>query len=108
MIKLIGVLVAGIPAIISGILALMTRKAVTVTASFAALIAVTVAFIATINGIVGTLASHLTGPAWIANAVGMFIPSDFGACIGAIVSAHIARAAYDLAVEKTRLFNAAS
>jgi membrane-anchored glycerophosphoryl diester phosphodiesterase (GDPDase) len=108
MIKLIGVLVAGIPAIIAAILAQLGRKWVTVTAALALMVALTAAFIALINGFVSTLMAQAGVPGIIANAVGMFLPSNFGAVLGVIVSAHIARAAYDLAMQKAQVFASAT
>lgn len=106
MIKLITLLVGGIPALIAAILASFGRKWVTLAAAIAAYVGVTVAFIAVINTIVGAIA--ITSPGYFANAIGMFVPSNFGACLGSIIGAHIGRAAYDLAVGKIKLFNAAT
>jgi hypothetical protein len=105
MIKLITLLVAGIPAIIAAVLAQLGRKWVTVAAAIALAVSLTAGFVALINTLVGSLASLLSAPGWISNAVGMFIPADFGLCVAAIVSAHIARAAYDFAIGKVKLFN---
>lgn len=108
MIKLIGVLVAGIPAIIASILAQLGRKWVTLAAAIALVGVITAAFITVINGLVSALSGSLSTPGWLVNSIGMFIPSNFALCLSSIVSAHIARAAYDLAMDKTRLFTSAT
>lgn len=108
MVKLITLLVSGIPAIITAVLASLGRKWLTLGASLGLMIALTATFVGVINSLVGALASSLSGPSWIANAVGMFVPSNFGLCLGSITSAYIARAAYDFAIGKVKLFNSAT
>ena len=92
----------------AAVLASLGRKWVTLVATTALVIALTASFIAVINGLVGSLASSLVTPSWMLNAVGMFVPTNFALCLSSIVSAHIARAGYDLAMDKTRLFNSAT
>jgi hypothetical protein len=106
MVKLITLLVAGIPAIIAAVLASLGRKWVTVAGTIALMVALTGVFVAAINGIVAGLAGAMTAPGWIANSIGMFVPSNFGLVLSSIISAHIARAAYDFAMDKAHVFNA--
>jgi hypothetical protein len=108
MIRLITLLVSGIPAIIAAVLASLSRKWVTVGVAIALMATLTGVFIAAINTIVGNLVGYLGTPGWLVNAVGMFVPTDFGAVLGAIVAAHIVRAAYDFAMDKVHVFNAGS
>jgi hypothetical protein len=105
MIKLIQAIVLGIPALIAALFAQLGRKWVTVTATIALMITLTTAFIVAINNAVSALSGGLSAPGWISNAVGMFVPSNFALCLSSIVTAHIARAAYDLAMDKARMFN---
>lgn len=105
---LISVLVSGIPSLIASILAFMTRKLATAAGSITAFLALTVVFIACNRAIFDTLGTLLNPPPFVAAAVGMFIPADFLACLGALISAQICRAAYDMAREKIRLINNAS
>lgn len=108
MLKLITVLVTGIPAIIGAILAFITRKVGTATMAIASFVVMTAAFIAAINSIIQSVLGLVSAPGWILNSVGMFMPADFSAVLAAVVSARICRAAYDMAVEKIKLVNNAS
>lgn len=108
MIKLITLLVTGIPAIISGVIAFLARKLGTVTASMAAFGILTVAFIASINTALNTVLAAMQLTPWAATAVGMFIPSNFGVVLGAVVAAKISKAAYDLAISKVKVISAAN
>lgn len=108
MIRLITLLVSGIPAIISGVIAFLARKLGTATASVAAFVVLTAAFIASINTALQAVLSAMQLPSWAANAVGMFIPANFAVVLGAVVAAKIARAAYDLALEKIKVISSAN
>ena len=108
MIKLITLLADGVPAIIAALVSFMTRKLVTATASIAAFIALTAAFIVSINALVTSLASSLSVPSWVTYGLGLFMPSDFSIVLAAIVAARIARAAYDLAMLKINAINSAN
>jgi hypothetical protein len=108
MYALIGVLVSGIPAVIAAVLAYLTRKIATATGAIATFAVLTLAFVAAIHTALDTVSGMFTAPAWVSNAVGMFIPSNFGVCLGALVSARIARGAYDLARAKLALITGAS
>lgn len=108
MLKLITVLTSGIPAIIASVLAFITRKIGTAAGTIAAYIIITAGFILCINAILQAVLSMMLAPTWIANSVGMFIPIDFVACLTAIVSSKICRAAYDMAKFKITAINSAS
>jgi hypothetical protein len=107
MVKLITLLVAGIPAIISGFLALLARKWLVFAATAAVMVTLTVTFIAVINGIVGSVLAAAVVPAWAQNGIGYAIPSDFALCVGAMVSSRVARAVYEFAMKKAHMFNTA-
>jgi len=108
MLKLLAMFSAGIPAIIAAALAFIARKWGTTTATIAMFIFLTAAFIACINALLGQLLYLLSPPPFIAAAVGMFIPSNFAAILGVIISSKICRASYDLAMDKAKTFGSAS
>lgn len=108
MLKLLAMLGAGLPAIVAALLAFLTRKFGTATATIASFIILTAAFIACINIILQTVLGLIQIPSWIANSVGLFIPVNFTACLSAIMSARICRVAYDMAFDKIKLINSAS
>lgn len=108
MFKLITLLGTGIPAMLAGILAFIARKWGTTTAAISLFIFLTGAFIACINMILAQALAALAMPPVVANALGMFIPSDFSAVLALIVSAKTCRAAYDLAIAKVKVFAGAS
>jgi hypothetical protein len=108
MIKLLTMLGAGIPALVGGLIAFIGRKWGTVAATVAMFGVLTAAFIACINLLLGQLLTLLNPPAAIANALGMFFPSDFASVLSVIVSSKICRAAYDLAMDKARVYASAS
>jgi len=93
---------------LGGIIALLGRKATVIGVTLTAFTVLTVAFIASINVLVSSIAGYLSIPSWIANSVGMFIPADFTPVLAGIMAARISRAAYDLAMEKIRAINQAS
>ena len=124
MLKIIAVLVAGIPALISGLLAMMGRKWLVFTATAALMVTLTLAFVAAamrtyVMGDRG--ADHteaptddelarlaaLVGEGLAAGAIGFGIPGDLALCLSTMCSVRIARAAYELAMEKARAFNTA-
>lgn len=108
MIKLLLLLGSAIPALIAGMIAWFGRKFSVAAATILTMVLLTAAMIACINAILGSILAVLSLPAWVSNSIGMFIPADFGAVLGAIVSAKICRAAYDLAMDKARALNSAS
>ena len=107
MIKLITMFVAAIPVFFTGIIAFLARKWGVFAATATLMIALTVAFIGVINGVVASVLSSASLPGWAAAGIGFGIPSDFALCIGALVSSRIARAAYEMAMDKARMFNTA-
>ncbi|MFJ2989655.1 DUF5455 family protein [Collimonas sp. NPDC087041] len=108
MLKLITLLVSAIPAIIAAIISMIGRKLGTAGASIASFVVVTAALIAGINTILQGVLSYVAIPPFIANSVGLFIPTDWVACVTAVVTSRICRAAYDMAVQKIKLINDAS
>jgi hypothetical protein len=107
MIKLITLLVAGIPALIGGFLALLGRKWAVLTGTLSLFVLLVGVFVACINQLVDALLALATIPAWAVAAIGYGIPGDFALCLASIVSSRICRAAFDLAMEKARAFNTA-
>jgi len=106
MIKLIAGLYGGITAMIAAIFAIASRKAGTVAAGLATLVALLLIFVACINtllvsvvGAIGAAESLLAG--WLLTFIGMFIPSNAAFCLASVASAKICRAAYDLGRKKT-------
>lgn len=99
---------AGIPALLAAFLAFVGRKTSVAVVTIASFILMTAVFIACINILVGNLASLLAVPAWLSVALGMFIPTNFGAVLSAIISSYICRAAYDLAMLKIKAINQAN
>lgn len=69
-------------------------KGLAITASIAAFLTLAAVINGLLSGIVATL------PAW-ANVAVYWLPTNTGACIGAIITAYIARWAYDF--QRTRL-----
>ncbi|WP_211453015.1 DUF5455 family protein [Collimonas antrihumi] len=108
MLKLITLLLSGIPAIIAAIISMIGRKLGTAAASIASFVIITSGLIICINTILQTVLGYMTIPPFIANSVGLFIPIDWAACLSAIVSSRICRAAYDMAKLKIELINNAS
>jgi hypothetical protein len=108
MLKLITMLAGGFTGVISSFIALVGRKAGTAAASITAFVIITSGFIACINSILNSVLTIITMPGWIANAIGIFIPSDFSAVIAGVVSSRICRAAYELAMLKLEMINNAS
>lgn len=108
MIKLLAMLGAGIPALIGGVIAMIGRKWGTVGATIAMFAVLTTAFIVCINLLLNQLLGLLSPPAAVATAIGMFMPADFSAVLATIVSSKICRAAYDLAMDKAKMYASAS
>lgn len=108
MIQLLTLLGGSLTAIISAVIALLGRKWATAASAIGLFVVMTAAMIACINTILAAAVAFLVMPGWLASAVGMFVPSGFAACVGAIVSAKTCRAAYDLAMAKADTFAKAS
>jgi len=103
MIKLIAGLYSGIIAMIAAIFAIGTRKAGTVVGGLAALVALTVVFVACINALVQSLQGAIVAAevGWMATFIGMWVPVNAAFCAATVVSAKICRGAYDLGRKKT-------
>ncbi|WP_041741760.1 DUF5455 family protein [Collimonas fungivorans] len=108
MLKLVTLLLSGIPAIIAAIISMIGRKLGTAAASIASFVIITAGLIACINVILQNVLALIAIPPFIANSVGLFIPADWVACVTAVVSSRICRAAYDMALMKIKLVNNAS
>jgi hypothetical protein len=102
--KLIALLVAGIPAIISGFLALLARKWAVYSAVAVVMVTLTLVFIAAINAIVSGVLSSAVIPGWAENGIGYAIPSDFALCVSAMASSRVARVVYEFAMKKAHMF----
>lgn len=105
MIKLIAGLWTGLSALIAAFFAFYGRKASVVTLGLATFLALVVVFVSCINALVGYVSGLIDVafgglPSVLAVGIGMFIPSDFGLILSAIVSGKICRAAFDLAKVK--------
>lgn len=105
MVKLLTFLFSGIPAIVAALITFITRKVGVAAGTIASFVIITAGLILCINAILQTVLGMLTVPGWILNAVGMFIPINFAACLSAIVSSRICRAAYDIAKFKIVAIN---
>lgn len=108
MVKLLTFLFSGIPAIVAALITFITRKVGVAAGTIASFVIITAGLILCINAILQTVLGMLAIPGWIANAVGMFIPINFAACLSAIVSSRICRAAYDIAKFKIIAINTAN
>lgn len=108
MVKLLTFLFSGIPAIVAALITFITRKVGVAAGTIASFVIITAGLILCINAILQTVLGMLAIPTWIANAVGMFIPINFAACLSAIVSSRICRAAYDIAKFKIVAINTAN
>lgn len=100
-------LYSGFVAIIAGLVAFAGRKLVVSTAALLVFMALTVAFILAMQSLASTLAAAVVMPVWLA-PIAWFVPSNFLAVFGVLVSAHVTRAAYDLAVAKLKMVNSSS
>lgn len=105
--KLIGYIVAGFSTLIPALIAFFGRKAVVAAASLAAFAALTVAFLFVMKSLVDSIALSLVVPVWL-QMIAWFVPTNFLVVFSAIISAHISRAAFDLAVAKIKMVNSAS
>lgn len=116
MTKLLAFLFTTLPALFTAGFAFYGRKYTSAVAGLLATSLMLVIFVTCINLILtsifalgGTLgASGVSPPSWIANAIGMFIPSNFSAVLSAIVSAYVCRAAFDYFNQKVDLVVKAS
>lgn len=107
MAQLIAFIVSGIGSLLALLLSMFGRKVIVATAAVAAALALTVALALVINTLLTAVVAALSLPA-VFSAIYWFVPTDFSVCIAAIISANIARAAYDLGMEKIRLIATSS
>lgn len=101
MTKLLAFLFTTLPALFTAGFAFYGRKYTTAMAGLLATSLMLTIFVTCINLILtsvlslGGSGSISSPPGWVANSIGMFIPSNFSAVLSAIISAYICRAAYD-------------
>lgn len=107
MIKAIMWLAEGFVLLLSSILSFFGRKGLIAASVVTMAVSLTVAFVACIKYILDTIAG-LIPPGWVFDILMMWIPSNFAACLAAILSANICRAAYDLAMTKLHLITSAN
>jgi len=93
---------------LGALIAFLGRKFSVATTTITGFVLLTAVLIACINNLVSAVLAMLQLPNWIAAGLGFFIPSNFGAVLAAIISSHICRAAYDLAMLKIKTINAAT
>ena len=67
----------------------------------AAFVALTVALAGVITALYTGIASTISDP-WLLQGLGLFIPSNAGACVSAVLAAKLARRIYDLNIEGVR------
>lgn len=106
MFQLLGFFTTSITAVIAGILQSFGRKGIVATASLSMTVALAIAFTVCIGELATLLITLLDFPVWL-TPIFWIIPGNFAAVMGALISGHICRAAYDLAMEKVRLVNSA-
>lgn len=95
-------------AIVTSLANYFGRKALTVAASVGLFIALTGALFVTISALFNAVLGWSAVPGWLAQAVGMFIPTDLPIVLSSVVGARAARFAYDVAVDKVKLIAAAN
>ncbi len=103
MVKLVGFIFTTVPALFAAFFAFYGRKYTTAVAGLMALGAMLVIFISCINLILQSVINLIAVPAWLLTALGMFIPTNFGVVLAAIVSGKICRAAFDYGQKKNDL-----
>lgn len=108
MVKLLTFLFTALPGIFAAIFAQFSRKYSTVTATLIAFASITAIFVSGINLILQVAISYISVPGFLLTFVGMFIPANFSAVLGAVVSAKICRNAYLYSVNKVKLITQAT
>lgn len=96
------------PTITAWAVAFFTRKIAVAGASIASFILLTAAFIVCIKQMILIVLALAVLPAWLTMGFGMFIPFNFSVVLSNILAAQSCRWAYDKAMDKIRLINAAS
>ena len=84
------------------------KKIVTAGVSIGAFISLTFLFVICIKQIANDILMTFVGTLWLIKFMGWFIPNTFVAILGAIISAHACRWAYDIAVYKINLLNSST
>lgn len=79
----------------------LSQKTIFATAAVAAFTALTAACMAAVKATAVAIVVAL--PPWAAGSIGMLIPANTGACLGAIVSARMSVAIYRYHVESLKL-----
>lgn len=105
--KIIGWLIGGFSSLIAGLISFFGRKFVVATATVSMALTLTLAFTFSMKSILSNITAAMSLPVWLAS-IAWFIPSNFVVVFSALVSGHICRAVYDLAIAKLKLVNSAS
>lgn len=103
MLKLLTLIAGFIATAVSFFIAILSRKAIIVLAVITAFMALVVAFLACMKIIIGGIVALIVMPAWLATAIGFFVPSNYAGVLSLIMSAKTCKAAYNLAKEKIAL-----
>lgn len=101
MIWLGNLLVSLVASVVTYVGARLSQKTIFATAAVAAFAAITGAFVIAIKAIAVGIVYAL--PSWMAGPVGMILPTNLAACIGAIVGAKMAVAIYQYHLENLKL-----
>lgn len=96
------------PTLTAWAIALFTRKILVATATVAAFVLLTAAFIVCIKQMILIVMALAVLPSWLVLAFGMFIPFNFSVVLSNILAAQSCRWAYDKAMDKIRMINSAS
>lgn len=79
----------------------ITKKVALTAAALTAFTALTAAFAAVVKGLLTSIIYQL--PDWAAAGAGLFLPPNLAACIGALITARIARWIYDYHIQSLKL-----
>lgn len=101
MVWLGNLLVTLVTSIVSYIGLQLSKRAIFATAAVAAFLGLTSACIVAIKALAMGIVYAL--PGWMAPSIGMLLPSNLAACIGALVGAKVAVAIYRYHVETLKL-----
>jgi hypothetical protein len=95
-------LIAAVAALASFIGLELSKKTLIASAAVLAFVALTLTLSAVITVLYTGIASSLSDP-WLLTGVGLFIPSNAGACVSAILAAKLARRIYDLNISGVKV-----
>jgi hypothetical protein len=101
-------MINGLLAIVAALWEFIGRKASVGITVVAAFVLMTVAFLVCIKSLIIGISAALVAPAWIANVIWWFVPSNWSALLASTLSARTCRAAYDMAKEKIKILNEAN